>query len=181
MFWAGKRLVDYLQLSYSFKREKHRETESVQPALSVGYSPYYMRKSVGTGSDSGRTNATKTVSDVFRHQSGTGKSYCRMRFDVGSERVNSQGYMGKHITGALRYISFLQQCCWRFKCSRIWCYYHWASCSHYMITAPSYLQSNNPKFLSGFYIISQETWIFRVLYVLFRQYTYTKLYPNSSC
>jgi hypothetical protein len=39
-----------------------------------------------TGSDSGRTNATKTVSDVFRHRSGTGKSYCRMRFDVGSER-----------------------------------------------------------------------------------------------
>jgi hypothetical protein len=29
------------------------------------------------------------VSDVFRHRSGTGKSYCRTRFDVGSERVNS--------------------------------------------------------------------------------------------
>jgi hypothetical protein len=36
LFWAGKRLVDYLSLSYSFKREKHRETERVQPALSVG-------------------------------------------------------------------------------------------------------------------------------------------------
>jgi hypothetical protein len=33
-------------------------------------------------------NATKTVSDVFRHWSGTGKSYCRTRSDVGSERVN---------------------------------------------------------------------------------------------
>jgi hypothetical protein len=31
-------------------------------------------------------NTTKTVSDVFRHRSGTGKS-CRTRFDVGSERV----------------------------------------------------------------------------------------------
>jgi hypothetical protein len=40
------------------------------------------------GSDSGQTNATKTMSDVFRHRSGTGKSYCRTRFDVGSERVN---------------------------------------------------------------------------------------------
>jgi hypothetical protein len=36
LFWAGKRLVDYWLLSYSFKREKHRETERVQPALSVG-------------------------------------------------------------------------------------------------------------------------------------------------
>ena len=42
-----------------------------------------------TGSDSGRTNATKTVSDVFRHRSRTGKSYCRTRSDVGSERVNT--------------------------------------------------------------------------------------------
>jgi hypothetical protein len=41
-----------------------------------------------TGSDSGRRNATKFVSDVFRHWSGKGKSYCRTRFDVGSERVN---------------------------------------------------------------------------------------------
>jgi hypothetical protein len=32
-------------------------------------------------------NATKIVSDVFRHRSRTGKSYCRTRFDVGSERV----------------------------------------------------------------------------------------------
>jgi len=94
---------------------------------------------------------------------------------------NSQCYVGKHINGALQDISFLQQCCWRFKCSGIWCYYHWASCSHYMIIAPSYLHSNNPRFLIGFYIISQETWIFIVLYVLFRQYTYTKLNANSSC
>jgi hypothetical protein len=34
-------------------------------------------------------NATKTASDVFRHRSGTGKSYCRTRFDVGSERVST--------------------------------------------------------------------------------------------
>ena len=40
-----------------------------------------------TGSGSGRTNATKTVSGVFRHWSRTGKSYSRTRSDVGSERV----------------------------------------------------------------------------------------------
>jgi hypothetical protein len=27
LFWAGKRLVDYLQLSYSFKREKQKQKE----------------------------------------------------------------------------------------------------------------------------------------------------------
>jgi hypothetical protein len=36
LFWAVKRLVDYLELSYSFEREKHGETERVQAALSVG-------------------------------------------------------------------------------------------------------------------------------------------------
>jgi hypothetical protein len=40
------------------------------------------------GSDRRRTNATKTVLDVFQHRSRTGKSYCWMRFDVGSERGN---------------------------------------------------------------------------------------------
>jgi hypothetical protein len=43
-----------------------------------------------TGFDSRRTNATKTVSDIFRHRNGTGKSYCRSKFDVGSERVKSK-------------------------------------------------------------------------------------------
>jgi hypothetical protein len=41
-----------------------------------------------TDSDSGRKNATKTVTYVFRHRSRTGKSYCRTRSDVRSERVN---------------------------------------------------------------------------------------------
>jgi hypothetical protein len=27
LFWAGKRLVDYLLLSYSFKREKQKQKE----------------------------------------------------------------------------------------------------------------------------------------------------------
>jgi hypothetical protein len=36
LFWAVKRLVDYLELSYSEKREKHGKTERVQPELSVG-------------------------------------------------------------------------------------------------------------------------------------------------
>jgi hypothetical protein len=47
-----------------------------------------IRTTWGKASDSGRTRETKTVSDVFRHRSGIGKSYCRTRFDVGSERVN---------------------------------------------------------------------------------------------
>jgi hypothetical protein len=35
-----------------------------------------------------RTNKrNKTVSDVYRHRSGTGKSYCRTKFEVGSERA----------------------------------------------------------------------------------------------
>jgi hypothetical protein len=32
----------------------------------------------------------KTVSDVFRHRSVTGKSYCWKRFDVGLERFKRQ-------------------------------------------------------------------------------------------
>jgi len=44
----------------------------------------------GTGSDSWRTNSTRTVSDVFPHRSGTGKSYCRARSNVGSERVKNR-------------------------------------------------------------------------------------------
>jgi hypothetical protein len=27
LFWAGKRLVDYLELSYSFKRENHKQKQ----------------------------------------------------------------------------------------------------------------------------------------------------------
>jgi hypothetical protein len=27
LFWVGKRLVDYLYLSYSFRREKHKQKE----------------------------------------------------------------------------------------------------------------------------------------------------------
>jgi hypothetical protein len=34
-----------------------------------------------------RANKCKKVSDVFRHRNKTGKSYCRTRSDVGSERV----------------------------------------------------------------------------------------------
>jgi hypothetical protein len=43
-----------------------------------------------TGSDS---KATKIVSDVFRHRSRTGKSYCWTRSDVGSERFNTRMYI----------------------------------------------------------------------------------------
>jgi hypothetical protein len=50
-----------------------------------------------TGSDSGRTNATKTMSDFFRHRSRTGKSYCRTRSDVGSERVKQPSASSLHV------------------------------------------------------------------------------------
>jgi hypothetical protein len=67
-----------------------------------------------TGSDSGQTNATKTVSDVFRHRSGTGKSYCWTRFDVGSERVNSQSatwlVWANSLFPFLKHMIFLCQC-----------------------------------------------------------------------
>jgi len=46
-----------------------------------------MRKSVGQAPTEGEQTQQKTVSDVFQHRSGTGKSYCRTRSDVGSERV----------------------------------------------------------------------------------------------
>jgi hypothetical protein len=46
-----------------------------------------------TGFDSERTTATKPVSDVFRHRSGTRKSYCRTRFDVGSKRVKAPKFL----------------------------------------------------------------------------------------
>jgi hypothetical protein len=86
LFWAVKRLVDYLLLSYSFKREKHGEIESTTCAICWLKSVLHEEKR-RTGSDSGRTNAAKTVSDVFRHRSRTGKLYCRTRSDVGSERA----------------------------------------------------------------------------------------------
>jgi hypothetical protein len=51
-----------------------------------------VRTTWGKASDRLRQRANKhknTVSDVFRRRSGTGKSYCRTRFDVESERVNT--------------------------------------------------------------------------------------------
>jgi hypothetical protein len=50
-----------------------------------------MRKSVGQAPTAGE-QTTKTVWDIFRHRSRTGKSYYRTRSDVGSERVK---YMKK--------------------------------------------------------------------------------------
>jgi hypothetical protein len=46
-----------------------------------------MRKSIVQALTVGE-QTQKEVSDVFRHWSGTGKSYCRTRSNVGSERVN---------------------------------------------------------------------------------------------
>jgi hypothetical protein len=49
-----------------------------------------MRKSVGQVPTTGEQTQQRTVSDVFRHQSRTGKSYCRTRSDVGLERVKGK-------------------------------------------------------------------------------------------
>jgi hypothetical protein len=50
-----------------------RETERVQPALSVGQSPYHMRKSVGQA---------PTVERVNKRDKNT----CRTSSDIGAER-----------------------------------------------------------------------------------------------
>jgi hypothetical protein len=57
---------------FTSKRMACQETERVQPALSVGQSPYYMRKSVGQAPTAER--AQQNMSDAYRHRSGTGKS-----------------------------------------------------------------------------------------------------------
>jgi hypothetical protein len=87
---VGRLLVIILQL------KKNRNRKSTTCAICWLKSVLHEEKR-RTGSDSGLTNATNPVSDVFRHRSGTGKSYCRTRFDVGSERVKSEqeSYLSK--------------------------------------------------------------------------------------
>jgi hypothetical protein len=58
------------------------------------------RNTWGKASDRLRQRANKrnkTVSDIFRHRSGTGKSYCRTRFNVGSERVKNNTLVSLYI------------------------------------------------------------------------------------
>jgi hypothetical protein len=52
-----------------------------------------MMKSVEGATIAGERN--KIVSDVLRHRSGTGKSDCRTRFDVGLERIKYLGIAKK--------------------------------------------------------------------------------------
>jgi hypothetical protein len=47
-----------------------------------------MRKSVGQAPTAGEQTQQKPMSDIFRHRSGTRKSYCLTTSDVGSERVS---------------------------------------------------------------------------------------------
>jgi hypothetical protein len=53
LFLDGKEVGGLLVIILQFKREKHGETERVQPVLSVGLSSYYMRKSVGQAPTAG--------------------------------------------------------------------------------------------------------------------------------
>jgi hypothetical protein len=66
-----------------------------------------MRKSVGQALTAGEKTQQKTVSDVFRHRSRTGKSYCRTMSDVGSERVNT-GFCADQFMSVIQ--SSLSQC-----------------------------------------------------------------------
>jgi hypothetical protein len=68
-------------------KEKNVENRKSTTCAICGVKSVLHEEKPRTGSNSGRTNATKTVSDVFQHRSGIGKSYCRTRFDVGSGRV----------------------------------------------------------------------------------------------
>jgi hypothetical protein len=64
-----------------------------QKAYNLRYLLAKVRTTCGKASDGLRQWANKlnkTVSDVSRHRSGTGKSYRRARFDEGSERVNGK-------------------------------------------------------------------------------------------
>jgi hypothetical protein len=65
-----------------------------------------MRKSVGQAPTAGEQTEQKTVSDVFRHRSGTGKSDFRMRFDVGSKRVNSPSARIQNLKFYLKYAGY---------------------------------------------------------------------------
>jgi hypothetical protein len=71
---GGKKVGGLLVISYSFKGEKHGETERVQPALSVGQSTYCMRKSVGVAPTAGEQTQQKP---------------CRMSSDIGEELENN--------------------------------------------------------------------------------------------
>jgi hypothetical protein len=86
---VGGSLVIILQF---WKRKTWRNRKSKTCAICWLKSVLHEEKR-RTGSDSWRTKATKTASDVFRHRNRTGKSYCRTRYDVGSERVNADYFM----------------------------------------------------------------------------------------
>ena len=83
---GGKEVGGLLVIILVLKEKTQRNRKSTTCAI-CWLKPVLHEEKCQTGSDSRRTNATKTVLDVFRHRSGTGKSYCRTRSDVGSESV----------------------------------------------------------------------------------------------
>jgi hypothetical protein len=83
------------------------------------------RTTWGQASDRFRQHANKrnkTVSDIFRHRSGTWKLYCRATSDVGSERVknikNTKTWpplcssSGESVV-LIRYLVYVTLCRWR--------------------------------------------------------------------
>ena len=72
---------------------------------------------------SGRTNAKKIVSDVTRHRSGMGKSLCRTRSGVGSERVKLVFaillYFIEYEINHTRPVQPIGSVCWRNKGRRL--------------------------------------------------------------
>ena len=83
LLWAGKRLMDYLLAKVRTTREKVLDRllqRSGRTNAKKNVSDRLLQRSR-------LTNAKKKVSDVTRHRSRMGKSQCRTRSDVGSERV----------------------------------------------------------------------------------------------
>jgi hypothetical protein len=73
-----------------------RETERVQPALSVGQSPYYMRKSAGQALTAERAQQKRV--GRLPNRSRTGKSYCWTTSDAGLERVNTRNRLNAKLS-----------------------------------------------------------------------------------
>jgi hypothetical protein len=66
-----------------------------QKEYNLHYLLVKVRYTRGKASDRLRQRANKrkkAVSYIFRHRSGTRKSYCRTRFDVRSERAKNEVY-----------------------------------------------------------------------------------------
>jgi hypothetical protein len=84
---GDKEVGGLLVIILQFEKRKTRRNRKSTTCATCWLKSVLHEEKCWTGSGNGRTNATKIVSDIFRHRRRTGKSYCRTRSDVGSERV----------------------------------------------------------------------------------------------